>query len=201
MDVSMLEEAIAQAAERRQSLTLTVQEVNTLRNMADAFIYARRGHRSFDAFDCGIRLAVSYMWVIREVIDQRIIERISADSPTFMQYFNRNMNFVANGVMVGKNVMWDGVISTAIEHSLRKEPEFKLLGNIGTNLMWGADRPSVHSGFNQNNPLHRLDTAPLSMSDANLVLKWISRPSGFEEMVLFLARMAEVYYLVRKSND
>lgn len=201
MDVELLQEAINQASGRRQAITITVQEVNTLRNLADAFIYARKGYRSFDMFDCGLRLATGYMWVVREVIDQRIIEQISADSPTFMQYFNRNMAFVETGVQNGKNVVWDGVINAAIEHSLRKEPEFKLMGNIGTNLMWGADRPNVRSGFNQNNPMHRLNTAPLSMSDANLVLLWISRPSGFEEMVLFLARMAEVYYLVRKSKD
>lgn len=201
MDTSLLEEAINQATARRELLTLTVQEVNTLRNLADAFIFARKGHRSFEAFDCGLRLGVSYMWVVRQIVEQRLIERISADSPTFMQYFNRNMEFVRTGKMVGKNVTWDGVVSAAIEHSLKKEPEIKTIGNVGTTLLWGADQPNVRSGFNQNNPMQYLDVAPLSMSDANLVLLWISRPSGFEEMVLFLARMAEVYYLVRKNND
>lgn len=199
MDTAALDEAIVQAADRRRSMSLTVQEVNTLRNLADAFIYARSGYRSFDAFDFGLRLAVNYVWVIREVINQHIIERISADSPTFMQYFNRNMGFIQTGEMVGKNVMWDGVINSAIEHSLRKDPGIKLVGNIGTNMVWGADKVSARSEINQNNPLHRLNTEPLNMSDAELVLKWVARPSGFEEMVLFLARMAEVYYLVRKQ--
>lgn len=201
MDVELLKEAAECGSSRKHSLALNLQDVNTLRGLADVFIFGRKGNRSFDMFDCGIRLAVDYMWVIREVVDQHILDRIGEECPTFMQYFNRNMDFVQTGVLRGKNVVWDGIISVAIEHSLKKEPEFKLLGNIGTNLMWSADRASDRSGFSKNEPMHRLNTAPLSMSDANLVLLWISRPSGFEEMVLFLARMAEVYYLVRKSKD
>ena len=200
MDINALEEMLAHAETFREKDRLTVQEVNTLRTLADLIIYNRPAAKSFDAFDVGMRFAVHYMWVIRQLVDQRILERISTTSPVFFDYFNRNMKFVLTGRLVGKNTVWDGVIVKAIESSLH-EREDKPRGNIGASLLWSSEVRDPRSSITENNAMRVMETSPLNMSDPDLVLRWITHVSGFEEMMLFIARMAEIYYLVLNKKD
>lgn len=200
MDISALEEMLAHAESFRDKDKLTVQEVNTLRTLADMIIYDKPNVRSFDAFDVGLRFAVHYMWVIRQLVDQRILERISTTSPVFFDYFNRNMRFVQTGKLVGKNSVWDGMIVNAIKSSLH-EQEDKPRGNIGASLLWSSETRDPRGSITENNTMRVMETAPLNMSDPDLVLRWITHVSGFEEMMLFIARMAEIYYLVLNKKD
>lgn len=200
MDISALEEMLAHAESFRDKDKLTVQEVNTLRTLADMIIYDKPNVRSFDAFDVGLRFAVHYMWVIRQLVDQRILERISTTSPVFFDYFNRNMRFVQTGKLVGKNSVWDGMIVNAIKSSLH-EQEDKPRGNIGASLLWSSETRDPRGSITENNTMRVMETSPLNMSDPDLVLRWITHVSGFEEMMLFIARMAEIYYLVLNKKD
>lgn len=200
MDISALEEMLAHAESFRDKDKLTVQEVNTLRTLADMILYDKPNVRSFDAFDVGLRFAVHYMWVIRQLVDQRILERISTTSPVFFDYFNRNMRFVQTGKLVGKNSVWDGMIVNAIKSSLH-EQEDKPRGNIGASLLWSSETRDPRGSITENNTMRVMETAPLNMSDPDLVLRWITHVSGFEEMMLFIARMAEIYYLVLNKKD
>lgn len=200
MDISALEEMLAHAESFRDKDKLTVQEVNTLRTLADMILYDKPNVRSFDAFDVGLRFAVHYMWVIRQLVDQRILERISTTSPVFFDYFNRNMRFIQTGKLVGKNSVWDGMIVNAIKSSLH-EQEDKPRGNIGASLLWSSETRDPRGSITENNTMRVMETAPLNMSDPDLVLRWITHVSGFEEMMLFIARMAEIYYLVLNKKD
>lgn len=200
MDISALEEMLAHAESFRDKDKLTIQEVNTLRTLADMIIYDKPNVRSFDAFDVGLRFAVHYMWVIRQLVDQRILERISTTSPVFFDYFNRNMRFIQTGKLVGKNSVWDGMIVNAIKSSLH-EQEDKPRGNIGASLLWSSETRDPRGSITENNTMRVMETAPLNMSDPDLVLRWITHVSGFEEMMLFIARMAEIYYLVLNKKD
>ena len=179
---------------------LTQFEVNSLRQLADLLIYKPREAKSFDVFDMGLRISIHYMWVVREIVNQNIIERICTSSRTVQDYFNRNMRFVETGETNGKNVIWDGMIVAAIKNGLR-EPGANLVGNIGTTLLWDNRSPDPRAGISDKNTFRPLYTAPLCMSDAALALRWISRTSGFEEMMLFIARIAEIYFLVREKHD
>ena len=140
------------------------------------------------------------MWVIRQLVDQRILERISTTSPVFFDYFNRNMRFIQTGKLVGKNSVWDGMIVNAIKSSLH-EQEDKPRGNIGASLLWSSETRDPRGSITENNTMRVMETAPLNMSDPDLVLRWITHVSGFEEMMLFIARMAEIYYLVLNKKD
>lgn len=200
MDISALEEMLVHAESFRDKDKLTVQEVNTLRTLADMILYDKPNVRSFDAFDVGLRFAVHYMWVIRQLVDQRILERISTTSPVFFDYFNRNMRFIQTGKLVGKNSVWDGMIVNAIKSSLH-EQEDKPRGNIGASLLWSSETRDPRGSITENNTMRVMETAPLNMSDPDLVLRWITHVSGFEEMMLFIARMAEIYYLVLNKKD
>ncbi|MGL5648918.1 MAG: hypothetical protein ACRDDY_13805 [Clostridium sp.] len=172
---------------------LTIQDVNTARSVADLFIYGRDKHRTYDAFDMGIRVAVRYMHTVRRVHHKRLLEDMGASSGTLYDYFNRAMQFVETGKAPGRAVTWDGVVAAAIRNNA-EVTKFNVVGNIGTAVTIGASRIDPRITASRSNLIKPLYTAPLSMNDAQLIFKWVSHPGGFVEMLLFVARMVEICF-------
>lgn len=172
---------------------LTVQDVNTARSVADYFLYRRDRHRTFDAFDMGIRVAMRYMHTVRRVHKYRLLEKMGASSSTLYDYYNRAMSFVETGKAPGSSIAWDGMIAAAIKNNAAVE-KYNVTGNIGTALSVDASRVNPRTITSRSNLLKPLYTAPLSMKDEQLISKWVSHPGGFVEMLLFVARMVEICF-------
>lgn len=199
MNLNEIVSAIESMSGERDYNVYTVQDVNVCRSVADYFIYGNVNYKSFDAFDMGIRIAVKYISVIRNVIDRRIVESLGASAHTFYDYFNRNMDFVDTGKSTGRNVVWDGIIANSIRDNL-KTTKVKLAGNIGTTVMATATQSDPSITPSGSSMLKQLNTKPLSMTDTQLVMRWIEWPGGLVEMLMFIARMVELSFHFREKN-
>lgn len=175
-------------------------DVADLRTLADITAQGGLRTQSWQHVNRMLSFVAKYAWVTRTLSRGDWVRYTEGSADTIVRYFNDAVEFVVSGKRLISIEGWDAIVRETIARDFKNVQPSAIRGNIGTMILSAAGGSQKHT-FTKTGNDQIINSALLSFVEKDIILMWSMRPNGLEDMVLTLARLAEILYILQADGD
>lgn len=179
---------------------LTKTDVEMLRRLADLAKGNSIRTKQFEFLDACITSAAKTVWVLRELSKGDWAKYTVGSADTIVRYVNETVGFILGEPRVISAMSWEALIGEAIAADVAGM-EKRLSGNIGATILSVNDMGKYNNGQRGTSSGHLVRRDLLSLTECRIISMWTMRPNGVDDMIISLARCAEVIFAFQEDDD
>lgn len=176
-------------------------DVADLRTLADFTVQGGLRTRAWEHVNRMLAFSVKYAWIMRSLSSGDWVRYTDGGADTVVRYFNDAVKFIATGKRDVNVITWDAIVRESIARDFHKREPNRIAANIGSVILTanGMDQHKAGKSLAVGN--HFINRALLDYTEKDIILMWSARTNGLEDMVITLARLAEVVYALQDGDD
>lgn len=179
---------------------LSKNDVEMLRRLADLAKGNSIRTRRFEFLDACLTTAARNIWLLRELSKGDWAKYTIGSADTIVRYVNETIGFILGEPRVISAHSWEAIIAEAIATDVVGH-EKVLSGNIGAAIITANDMGKYNNGQRGTSSGHVVRRDLLSHTESSIISMWTMRPNGVDDMIISLARCAEVIYTFQEKDD
>lgn len=174
-------------------------DVADLRALADLTAQGGLRTQSWQHIDRMLSFVANYTWVVRALSRGEWVRYTEGSADTIVRYFNEAVDFIITGKRTISIQGWDAIVRDSIARDFKNIGPSATRGNIGTMILTATGSVPKQTLQRSGND-QIINRALLDFVEKEIILMWSMRPNGLEDMVLTLARLAEILYALQEEN-